>query len=206
MWKYTPTNKTIRPGMAWTDQDGTRHPASWHTWSAAEKAAHNIVEVADPAVPDSRLYTWAQNPDGSITSAPKDINDRTETIDGKVVTFPGVKSVLMTQIKERQAQMLISTDWVFDGTQGPASESDPPNPINTYGFLKASSELVVTEGAGRGTIARIAGVQGVHRARPTAPRAQDAGFGYFVVSLVDTLRAGERFADAGADRRSAVRG
>jgi dTDP-4-dehydrorhamnose reductase len=89
--------------------------------------------------------------------------------------------------------VLISTDWVFDGTQGPATESEPPNPINAYGFLKASSELIVREAAGRGTIARIAGVQGVHRARPSVPRAQDAGFGYFVVSLVDALRAGERF-------------
>ena len=62
--------------------------------------------------------------------------------------------------------VLISTDWVFDGTQGPARESEPPNPINTYGFLKACSELIVTESAARGTIARIAGVQGVHRARP----------------------------------------
>jgi dTDP-4-dehydrorhamnose reductase len=90
--------------------------------------------------------------------------------------------------------VLISTDWVFDGTQGPASESDPPNPINTYGFLKACSEMIVRETAGRGMIARIAGVQGVHRARPSAPRAQDAGFGYFVASLADALRAGERFA------------
>jgi dTDP-4-dehydrorhamnose reductase len=90
--------------------------------------------------------------------------------------------------------VLVSTDWVFDGTQGPATESEPPNPINTYGFLKACSELIVRENAGRGTIARIAGVQGVHRARPNAPRAQDAGFGYLVVSLVDALRTGERFA------------
>lgn len=90
--------------------------------------------------------------------------------------------------------VLISTDWVFDGTQGPATESEPPNPINTYGFLKSCSELIVRETAGRGTVARIAGVQGVHRARPNTPRAQDAGFGYFVVSLVDALRAGERFA------------
>jgi dTDP-4-dehydrorhamnose reductase len=89
--------------------------------------------------------------------------------------------------------VLISTDWVFDGTQAPARESEPPNPINTYGFLKACSELIVTESAARGTIARIAGVQGVHRARPNAPRAQDAGFGYLVVSLVEALRAGERF-------------
>jgi dTDP-4-dehydrorhamnose reductase len=89
--------------------------------------------------------------------------------------------------------VLISTDWVFDGTQGPATESEPPNPINTYGFLKASSELVLRDTAGRGTIARIAGVQGLHRARPSTPRAQDAGFGYLVVSLVDALRAGRRF-------------
>jgi dTDP-4-dehydrorhamnose reductase len=89
--------------------------------------------------------------------------------------------------------VLISTDWVFDGAQGPASESEPPNPINNYGFLKACSELVVTESAARGTIARIAGVQGVHRARPDTPRAQDAGFGYLVASLVDALRAGRRF-------------
>ena len=90
--------------------------------------------------------------------------------------------------------VLISTDWVFDGTQAPADESEPPNPINSYGFLKACSELVVSEGAARGTIARIAGVQGVHHARPHTPRAQDAGFGYLVVSLVEALRAGERFA------------
>ena len=89
--------------------------------------------------------------------------------------------------------VLISTDWVFDGTQGPATESEPPNPINSYGFLKACSELIVTETAARGTVARVAGVQGVHRARPHAPRAQDAGFGYLVASLVDRLRAGRRF-------------
>jgi dTDP-4-dehydrorhamnose reductase len=90
--------------------------------------------------------------------------------------------------------VLVSTDWVFDGTQGPALESEPPNPINTYGFLKACSELIVTESAARGTVVRIAGVQGIHRARPHTPRAQDAGFGYLVASLVEALRAGERFA------------
>jgi dTDP-4-dehydrorhamnose reductase len=89
--------------------------------------------------------------------------------------------------------VLISTDWVFDGTRAPAAEDEPPRPVNTYGFLKAASELVVTERAQRGIVARIAAVQGVHRARPSAPRAQDAGFGYFVAALVDALRAGERF-------------
>jgi dTDP-4-dehydrorhamnose reductase len=89
--------------------------------------------------------------------------------------------------------VLISTDWVFDGTQGPAAEDEPPNPVNTYGFLKAASELVVAQRAERGTVARIAAVQGVHRARRATPRVQDAGFGYLAASVIDALSAGKRF-------------
>jgi dTDP-4-dehydrorhamnose reductase len=89
--------------------------------------------------------------------------------------------------------VLISTDWVFDGTQGPAAEDDPPNPIQTYGVLKALSEQVVHDRAERGTVARIAGVQGVHRARPATLREQDAGFGYLVASVIDALSEGRPF-------------
>jgi dTDP-4-dehydrorhamnose reductase len=78
--------------------------------------------------------------------------------------------------------ILVSTDWVFDGT-GISDESTPPNPVNLYGMLKAASEQVVD------TVARIAAVQGAH----AAPRSQDAGFGYFVAAIVRALRAGERF-------------
>jgi dTDP-4-dehydrorhamnose reductase len=85
--------------------------------------------------------------------------------------------------------VLVSTDWVFDGTQSGAAEDEPPNPINAYGFLKAASELVVTERAARGTVARVAGVQGAGR----ASRGQDHGFGYLVASVVAALRAGEPF-------------
>jgi dTDP-4-dehydrorhamnose reductase len=100
--------------------------------------------------------------------------------------------------------LLVSTDWVFDGTQGGATEATPPNPINLYGFLKAASEIVVSERAERGSVARIAAVQGMAGgARESGgagaprdaarPREQDAGFGYFVSALVEHLRAGERF-------------
>ena len=79
--------------------------------------------------------------------------------------------------------ILVSTDWVFSG---PAREDTPPTPVNLYGMLKAASELVVGE---RGAIARISAVQSFRG----APRSQDAGFGYFVASIVRALRAGERF-------------
>jgi dTDP-4-dehydrorhamnose reductase len=85
--------------------------------------------------------------------------------------------------------VLISTDWVFDGTQAGATEDEPPNPINPYGFLKAASELVVSERARKGSVARISGVQGA----ASGPRQQDHGFGYFVASLVGALRAGKPF-------------
>lgn len=89
--------------------------------------------------------------------------------------------------------VLVSTDWVFDGTQAGADESTPPNPVNIYGVLKVASELVVSERAEDGAVARISGVNGVHWARPQSPRRQDAGFGYFVASLVDALSAGAPF-------------
>ena len=34
--------------------------------------------------------------------------------------------------------IFVSTDWVFDGTQGPADESTPPNPVNYYGLMKVA--------------------------------------------------------------------
>jgi dTDP-4-dehydrorhamnose reductase len=87
----------------------------------------------------------------------------------------------------------VSTDWVFDGTQPNATEQTPPNPINLYGFLKAAGELIAQERPREAAVARIAGVMGTHRARPQPPRTQDAGFGYFVASAVDTLERGEPF-------------
>jgi dTDP-4-dehydrorhamnose reductase len=87
----------------------------------------------------------------------------------------------------------LSTDWVFDGRDGSYAEDAPPNPVNFYGVLKAFGELVTLERARLGAVARIAGVMGTHRARPALPRGQDAGFGYFVASIVDALGRGEPF-------------
>ncbi|MEO1059787.1 MAG: sugar nucleotide-binding protein [Actinomycetota bacterium] len=86
---------------------------------------------------------------------------------------------------------LVSTDWVFDGTQSGATEDTPPNPINLYGFLKAASEIVALDRGG--SVARVSGVNGTHWARPATPREQDPGFGYFVASIVDHLERGEPF-------------
>ena len=94
----------------------------------------------------------------------------------------------------RAKVVLVSTDWVFDGTQSGADERTPPNPINLYGVLKVASELVVDRAG-----PRWRGGPDIRRQRralgpsPPAPRSQDAGFGYFVASIVDALSAGRPF-------------
>jgi dTDP-4-dehydrorhamnose reductase len=126
--------------------------------------------------------------------------------------YVGATRNLADAANEVSARMLlVSTDWVFDGTQSGATEDAPPSPINLYGFLKAASELVVTERAERGSVARIAAVQGRVREHAVSaapgdrvagarPREQDAGFGYFVAALVERLRSGERFGVWESDR------
>jgi dTDP-4-dehydrorhamnose reductase len=89
--------------------------------------------------------------------------------------------------------VLISTDWVFDGTQAGAAEATPPNPINYYGVLKLASELVALERAHDAVVTRLAAVSGVHWARPGLPRRQDPGFGYLAASIVDALEAEQPF-------------
>ena len=89
--------------------------------------------------------------------------------------------------------ILVSTDWVFDGTQSGADEHTPPNPVNYYGVLKALSEQAALLRADRAAVARVSAVNGVHWARDEMPRGQDPGFGYFVTSVLDAVSQGEQF-------------
>ena len=88
-------------------------------------------------------------------------------------SYVGSTRALCDAANRAGAQLvLVSTDWVFDGTQGGADEATPPRPINSYGRLKAASEQVVTEHAQAGAVARLSGVNGLHRARPETPRLE----------------------------------
>jgi dTDP-4-dehydrorhamnose reductase len=109
-------------------------------------------------------------------------------------SYVGVTRTLAETANEAGAALvLVSTDWVFDGTQSSADEGTPPNPINYYGVLKAASELVALERAREPLVARLAGVQGMNRAGRSMPRRQDVGFGYLAHAVVSALSAGEPF-------------
>jgi len=120
MWQYN--GKTIRTGSAWTDDNGVQHPANWNVWSATEKTAVGLIEVTEQIPPDSRLYNWSQNSDGTITSTAKNLNDVNEVDengdpvldenDNQLVTR-GVKWNLKQEVKKQQADLLSQTDWAI---------------------------------------------------------------------------------------------
>jgi dTDP-4-dehydrorhamnose reductase len=89
--------------------------------------------------------------------------------------------------------VLVSTDWVFDGTQSKAEVTTPPNPINYYGVLKLVGETLVTETAENGAVARVAGVNGKHWIRPEVVLKQNAGFGNLVTPVIDALQKRQQF-------------
>jgi hypothetical protein len=103
MWKYK--DKSIRPGKSWKDDNGVLHPGNWNIWSAEHKDSMGIIEIIPETPPDSRLYTWSMNNDGTVNSKAKELDDSGEVL--------GVKSSLKNKVKVQQGSFLAQTDWVI---------------------------------------------------------------------------------------------
>jgi len=117
---YKCNGKTIRPGQQFTDADGATHPGSWYTYSAEQKTAIGITEIVQQPHPNSVLYNWGYNDDGTVTSTAKPLDDVDEVDDngdplldddGVQVVTKGVKSNLIAEVKTQQGAMLAGTDW-----------------------------------------------------------------------------------------------
>tara|TARA_B100000686_G_C16603201_1_gene869768 strand:+ start:107 stop:604 length:498 start_codon:yes stop_codon:yes gene_type:complete len=104
---YKCRGKTIRPGQSWTDETGTVHPGNWIKWSDEQKEAFGITTFIRETPPDSRLYSWSYNDDGSINKIAKSLNDIVE----KDRITEGVKTNLIGTVKGQQKNLLSKTDW-----------------------------------------------------------------------------------------------
>lgn len=119
MWQYN--GKTIREGKAWIDANGIQHPANWHIWTRQEKEAIGMVEIIPQTPPDSRFYNWSQNPDGTITSTPKPVEDVPSVDESGIpiidpdtlnqLSTPGIKTTFIQEVKSQQGSLLAQTDW-----------------------------------------------------------------------------------------------
>ena len=87
------------------EHDGTSYPANWlRLATPEEREAIGITEVDEPAGYDDRYY-WG-------VGIPKQLDDEEITPeDGQPYTQKGLKSQVISQIKQTAASMLAPTDW-----------------------------------------------------------------------------------------------
>jgi dTDP-4-dehydrorhamnose reductase len=80
--------------------------------------------------------------------------------DASLVNAQGAGFVADAANKVGAKVVYLSTDYVFDGTNGPYGESDDPAPINAYGRTKLAGERATALVNGRSFIVRTAGLFG----------------------------------------------
>lgn len=79
----------------------------------------------------------------------------------RLINVTGVENIIAS-IKKPQIQFIhLSTDFVFDGNNGPYSENDTPNPLSFYAQSKYDSEKVVMQSENPWTIIRTIIIYGV---------------------------------------------
>lgn len=61
------------------------------------------------------------------------------------VNVEGVKNLLEESLKYEIKSVQISTDYIFDGKDGPYSEEDTPLPVNYYGGTKLQAEEILQD-------------------------------------------------------------
>jgi len=105
--RHAATGQTLRAGKGWKDENGIQHPPNWNIWSAEEKTAAGITEIVQASPPDSRLYTWSYNADGTINKTAKALADSGS---GDTLVL-GVKSTLKQTVNSQQGSLLDQTDW-----------------------------------------------------------------------------------------------
>ena len=78
-----------------------------------------------------------------------------------LINVKAVKYIAQSAEKIGAHLLHISTDFVFDGENGPYSEKDTPNPIHYYAKSKLASENIVKEICSKWSIARTIIIYGI---------------------------------------------
>lgn len=121
------------------------------------------VEITDPKVVDACFA--ACRPEAVFHLAAWTNVDAAEAneVDALIVNGVGTANVARAAERLGAALVVVSTDYVFDGTQSPYSEDDPTEPIGAYGRTKlAGEEAAIAEHPKGARIARTAWLYGAH--------------------------------------------
>jgi dTDP-4-dehydrorhamnose reductase len=124
--------------------------------------SHDDLDVTDPARVE-RVIT-RERPGAVINCAAwTDVDGAEEAEhDASLINSQGAGFVADAANKVDAKVVYISTDYVFDGTDGPYGESDDPSPINAYGRTKLTGERATALVNGRSFIVRTSWLFGPH--------------------------------------------
>jgi dTDP-4-dehydrorhamnose reductase len=112
-----------------------------------------------------RSAIHAANPDVILNAAAYTAVDRAESEPEVAYAVNAHAPRVMAEEAARRNALLVhySTDYVFDGARdGPWSEEDAPDPLNTYGASKLAGEKAIHEAGGKYLIFRTSWVYAPH--------------------------------------------
>jgi len=138
-WKYS--GRILRPGKAWTDNNGTLHSALWMRYDDAWKTKYGIVweDAAASEEPFDNRFYWGRQDDGTLI--PKSLTDTlwvdddgnavNDPITGKQGKTLGLKSNAIAIAKTQAAGLLAPYDWqVIKATE--VESYSVPSTVTTY--------------------------------------------------------------------------
>jgi dTDP-4-dehydrorhamnose reductase len=112
---------------------------------------------------DLNQCVWSFKPDVVIHSAAMTNVDECELNPEKcqIVNVDATRNVVNSCNQINCHLIHLSTDFIFDGKEGPYTEDGVPNPISIYGQSKLDAEIVVQAATCRWAIARTVLVYGI---------------------------------------------
>ena len=139
MMLITEADQVLRPGKAWTDNNGTSHSALWMRYDDAWKTKYGIV-WEDPAAseePFDKRFYFGRDTDGTLI--PRSLTDVNEVDadgkavlddDGNQVVTLGLKSRAIAVAKTQAAGQLAPYDWYV--VRNAEKSTAIPSSITTY--------------------------------------------------------------------------
>jgi dTDP-4-dehydrorhamnose reductase len=163
----------IRAAFAGRDVVATRHRT---TTDDAEP-----LDVTDAAA--VKVLVGRVRPDVVVLAAAEPYVERCERepVETRRVNVEGARHVAEAAAAADALLVVFSSEYVFDGKDGPYREEDATGPINEYGRQKVAIEAIARE-LPRHLVCRTSGVFGWHEGREN-----------FACQVIDHLRAGRRF-------------
>lgn len=145
-------------GLNFALQHAAQHEITGVVNSQALRGAPFAVRSADLGLPGSgAALLEAEHPEILLHCAAVanlEVAERDPALAQRVnADLPGELAETSRRLGVRMVHL--STDAVFDGTQGPYGEEDQPNPLSAYARSKRAGELAVLQANPRAIVARV---------------------------------------------------